>query len=390
MFDVQFANIIDMRLKTCLIGAFMMLAMHAGAQQASLRPAFSDNLSVEAGVGAATPLKGTSFIGGMRPAFRLSIDKMLTPAFGIGIESEADVNTSRWPKRMHSATGVDEFYAGMFGSIDLLRLSGQPCEPRRWGFGLRAGAGWGHLFATGVTPDRNYFGTNVGLFVRYDFNRRVGVSLTPTMAWNMSDARTRNSSASYNANYGRFGLFAALRYSIGNRFECPPLYDASQIVALNAQINSLRADRDKMAARADAANVRTLELEAKLAAAEQKHADDVVKEVAVDNRLNTEFAVFFLKGSALVTPDQMPNVSRIASYLKAHPSAVVDIRGYASSDGDQASNLALARKRAESIRDALVGRLGISPMRVTAVGGGIGHLFDETSWNRVCLCTIKE
>lgn len=90
-----------------------------------------------------------------------------------------------------------------------------------------------------------------------------------------------------------------------------------------------------------------------------------------------------------ITASQMPNVAAVASYLKNHPKAKVIIKGYASQDGPVDVNIRLANQRAESVRSALINKYGIDPSRIQAEGQGIGHMFEEESWNRVAICTLE-
>lgn len=343
--------------------------------------------SVGAGAGVYTPLKGTGLWKGMRPAMTLSLDRKISPAFTLGAEGLWGFNTSRLPGKLHSKTAFDDMYVGPFASLDIRRLMSPEGPAPRWDFGVKAGAGWGHMFRSGGVKDHNYFATTAGLFVKYRLSPGLALSLTPAFGWNMSDAHTSNSSASYNAWYGGFSLLAGLKYSFGPTFSALPEPKNDNIDALNGQINSLRADLATERRKTAAAKARAEALAKELVEANAQ--SKVVKEAAVDNHLNTELVVFFMKGSSYITPDQMPNVDRIASYLKSHPAATVDIKGYASSDGNDAFNRSLASRRAEAVRDALVGRFGVRPARITASGEGVAHLFDEESWNRVCVCTIK-
>ena len=109
----------------------------------------------------------------------------------------------------------------------------------------------------------------------------------------------------------------------------------------------------------------------------------------VKSRHNTVLDVFFLLGSANITPDQMPNVERIAHYLKNHPGSTVVIKGYASRDGNAKSNEKLASMRAEAVKTALIKKYGISASRISASGAGIGDMFEDDAWNRVSICTLE-
>ena len=86
----------------------------------------------------------------------------------------------------------------------------------------------------------------------------------------------------------------------------------------------------------------------------------------------------------------MPNVERIASYLKKHSDAKVTIKGYASPEGDLEKNKKLAAARAEAVKTLLVNRYKISADRIQAEGNGIGDMFSEPDWNRVSIANIVE
>lgn len=80
----------------------------------------------------------------------------------------------------------------------------------------------------------------------------------------------------------------------------------------------------------------------------------------------------------------------VASYLKNHKDAKVDIKGYASPDGSEEINIRLANARAQAVKDALINKYKINANRISAQGEGIGNMFSEESWNRVSVCTIED
>lgn len=373
-----------------ILAPLCLLALGFGSQarEAYERPDFGDNWAVGFSVGAASPIKGHSFFTNMRPVLGLNLDKHLTPAFALGAEVFSGFNTSRWPGAVYSRTAFDDLYAGVYGTLDFIRLGVPACSSPRIGFGIQAGCGWGHEFRSGSVPDHNFFATKAGLFFRYNITPRFAVSLSPSMIWDMSDARTAASSAAYSASKAVFQLQAGIRYSFGGGFDCPQLYDAARVDALNGQINTLRADLDRARVGLAEANAKVETLAAELSEAKE-HKPEIIKEVAVNNRLNTVLDVFFLLGSSKVMPDQMPNVERIATYLKNHPGSRVVIKGYASRDGNADANMRLASRRAEAVRAELINRYGVNPSRISASGAGIGDLFEEESWNRVSVCTLE-
>ena len=112
----------------------------------------------------------------------------------------------------------------------------------------------------------------------------------------------------------------------------------------------------------------------------------VVKET--QDFLSTVRYVNFGLGKYNVPADQLPNVAAVASYLKNHPKATVNIKGYASQDGPIEVNERLANQRAESVKNMLVKKYGIPADRIKAEGLGVGHMFEEESWNRVAVCIL--
>jgi outer membrane protein OmpA-like peptidoglycan-associated protein len=80
--------------------------------------------------------------------------------------------------------------------------------------------------------------------------------------------------------------------------------------------------------------------------------------------------VRFQAGSSSVTAPDSAVVAEILTYLSAHPTSKATVSGYASSEGDLATNEALARERADAFKAYLVGR-GVTAERIIAVGRGI-------------------
>ena len=62
-------------------------------------------------------------------------------------------------------------------------------------------------------------------------------------------------------------------------------------------------------------------------------------------------------------------VDQVAATLKQYGTAHIRIAGYADSRGNSASNMALGKARAESVKAALVGK-GIDASRIDTVSGG--------------------
>lgn len=78
--------------------------------------------------------------------------------------------------------------------------------------------------------------------------------------------------------------------------------------------------------------------------------------------------VLFEKSSYALTPHGRGKVAEIAQVLRDDPSGLLDIRGYASSEGDPNYNLTLSQQRADAVAAELIAN-GIPRNRMIAVVG---------------------
>ena len=168
-------------------------------------------------------------------------------------------------------------------------------------------------------------------------------------------------------------------------------YDQAEVDGLNAKINELRNqvnEKDGQIAKANAEN-RNLQLH--LNEARNQKPTVTVKTQTVTNNFNSlEQTVTFRQGKSVVDASQLPNVERVATFLKNHKNSTVDIKGYASPEGSAEVNARIAKARAEAVKDILVNKYKIDANRITAEGQGVGNMFSESDWNRVSICTINE
>lgn len=328
------------------------------------------------GLGGTTVSCGGSHCkNAVRPTLSFGMERRFSPAFGAGIEAGTALSVPAPSGANGAVSGL-----GAYARIDILRLL-RPAAGR-FGFGVKGGAAWAHDSRKDASV-RNYPAFNASLWCAYDLTPRLSLSLAPGIGY----ASRQPFSPEATCGSTAFMLNAGLQYRLDTPLQYAPMYSESQINDLNLQINSLRANLKGAQATAAEASQRADRLAAELRETASRKPE-VVKEVAVDNKLNAELNVFFHKASSAVSPDQMPNVERIAAYLKNHPGSYVVIKGYASREGNPESNRRLALARANSVRSLLMNRYAISPSRIDASGAGIGELFDEESWNRVSVCTL--
>lgn len=113
-------------------------------------------------------------------------------------------------------------------------------------------------------------------------------------------------------------------------------------------------------------------------------------ETVVETSRIPESIITFRQGRSTVDASQLPNVERVAVYLKKHADANVIIKGYASPEGNLEFNKKLAQARAEAVKTILMKKYKINASRITAEGQGIGDMFTDPDWNRVSICSIVE
>lgn len=372
--------------------ALAAVALSASAQEAIKTPGPADNWSVGIKGGVTTPMKHAAFWGDMRALIGVDVQKQFSPVLGGGLEGDFYINTSRqnpgaFANKNYtldpSKTAFDASYVGVYGTANLMNLfGGFKCEKRGFDMQTVLGLGWLHTFKNGI-GDRNDLATKVGLNFNYNINQNWTLQFQPSILWNL----TAGDRTQYNINRANYQLTVGVNYNFGDGFQCVQPYNQAEVDALNAAINDLRLATEAQAVEIAGLTNANAALAADLAAC-QNRKPEVVKEVT--NNLNSVRYVFFKIGSSVITADQMPNVEMIAAYLKNHPNSKVVIKGYASPDGPEDVNIRLANARAESVKNALIKKYKVAANRIVAEGQGIGHMFEEESWNRVSICTLEE
>ena len=88
-----------------------------------------------------------------------------------------------------------------------------------------------------------------------------------------------------------------------------------------------------------------------------------------DPTAETGRIVYFAVSSAALDDQARAVLERVADWLAANPQHSVNIEGHADARGSREANLALAARRAESVREFLAAR-GIAPARLTTISYG--------------------
>jgi outer membrane protein OmpA-like peptidoglycan-associated protein len=82
--------------------------------------------------------------------------------------------------------------------------------------------------------------------------------------------------------------------------------------------------------------------------------------------------LLFDTNSATLQPGSSEELANIGAILKAYPNVHVKIGAYTDSTGDAKANMELSQRRADTVRQQLIG-MGISPDRLEAEGYGEQH-----------------
>lgn len=378
-----------MKKRTMIAGLLLgMAVIGANAQTAVEGNKFLDNWSLGINAGGTTPLTHSAFFKNMRPVVGLGLTKQLTPSFGIGMEAMGSFNTTV------SRTAIDNSNISLLGMVNLNNFFGTYTGvPRTFEVEAVFGIGWLHYYVNEELGDHiNSPSTKVGL----NFNFNLGESkawtlaVKPALVYDMNDAGYYH----FNANCAAWEITAGLKYhfkcSNGEHYftKVRP-YNQSEIDALNAQVNRLRGEADNNAAALRKETQRANGLETELNECRNK-APQVVTNTIDNSKKILESVITFRQGRTTIESSQLPNVERIATYLRNHKEASVVIKGYASPEGSAEVNARIANQRAEAVKKMLVSKYRIAESRISAEGQGVGNMFDEPDWNRVSICTINE
>ncbi|MDR0891933.1 MAG: OmpA family protein [Mediterranea sp.] len=340
----------------------------------------------------------------MRPVYGISLSKQLTPLFGFEMQGMANNNMTP------SATGIDMSEVAVVGKVNLTNaFRGYQGMPRPFEVEAIASIGWLHYFYDNATKkggDPDSWSTRLGLNFNCFFGKEKqwGVNIRPVIFYDMQgdfmdwegDYTQRSS---FNFNHAGFELTVGGAYYFkihGKRhISKVRVYDDMEVGQLNESVNRLRKKASDYKVETDSLELRNEELEKRIKELlvrkpvdrEVDRIDTLIK-VKEDKQL--EILVFFGQGRATIDASQMPNVARIATYMHHHGTATVNVKGYASPEGNLELNARLAHARAEAVRNALISRYGISGNRITAEGLGVGDAFSEPDWNRVSICKIND
>jgi len=383
------------------LAAILTAAVSANAQETLSSSKFFDNWQVGVKAGGYSPTHHEAFIKSTRATFGAEIGKQISPAFRLGLEGMAYVRPIGLDNADNAGNFIDQTNVSLVGTVNLSNLFGGYKEAPRFfeveGF---AGLGWMHRYVQDIAPNyrENYrsnsmtaqFGSN--LLFNLGQSKAWGVKLSPAIIYAVDTPTEKSSVNSLNSLTSVTQLTAGVVYRFkgsngAHHFTRPS--NREELEALNKQLAGLREDLRGKDGQLSESQRRIAQLEKELEEARNKKPE-VIERTVTKSKKTLESVVTYRVGRTNIESSQLPNVERIATYLRKYPNSKVVIKGYASPEGNLEKNQKLAADRAESVKKVLVTRYKISSDRIQAEGNGIGDMFSEPDWNRVSISTIVE
>ena len=373
--------------KLGLLFAAAAMAVSVNAQTVTESKTF-DNFYIGINGGAQVKTTGESWMNNLNSNAGLRIGRWFTPVFGLAAEGNVYFNDHCKHYMPQSKTVARYMNVGLIGTVNLSNwFAGYKGEPRLFEVVPVFGFGWGHTFGTAAGDNEkelNALTSKAGIDFTFNLGKAKAwqVYVEPSMNWSLNGYGYDG--VAYDINQSAFQLNAGIVYKFKNsngshNFTIAQLRDQNEIDGLNSQINSLRGDLNDKDAQLSAKDKQIKDLQNALDECNKKP-----KYVKPATATNLQPTVLFRQGKAVVDKSQMPNIELIAQYMKNHEDAKVEIKGYASPEGNKDFNQALSEKRAEAVKNVLVKKYKIAANRLTTKGmGATDKLFKQVEFNRV-------
>lgn len=99
-------------------------------------------------------------------------------------------------------------------------------------------------------------------------------------------------------------------------------------------------------------------------------AADMTSAFAAEGRIAL-YGIFFDTGKADLKPESRPTLASISALLSAEPNLALVVTGHTDNVGAFDANVALSKRRAEAVVNALVADFKVAPARLTPFGAGM-------------------
>ena len=368
--------------KLVLLFAAAAMAVSVSAQTVTESKTF-DNFYIGVNGGAQVKTTNEAWMKNLNSNAGLRIGRWFTPVFGLAAESNVYFNDHCSHFMPQSKTIARYMNTSLIATVNFSNwFAGYKGEPRTFEFVPVFGFGWGHTF--GTEDNFNVLTSKAGIDFTFNLGSKKAwqIYVEPSMNWALNGYGYEG--VAYDINKSAFQLNAGIVYKFKNsngshNFTIAQLRDQSEIDGLNSQINNLRNDLNNKDSQLSAKDKQIKDLQNALDECNKKP-----KYVKPATATNLQPTVLFQQGKSNVEKSQMPNIELIAQYMKNHPEANIEIKGYASPEGPKELNQKLSEKRAEAVKKVLVKKYKIAASRLTTKGmGATDKLFKQVEFNRV-------
>lgn len=192
----------------------------------------------------------------------------------------------------------------------------------------------------------------------------------------------------------QFNLLAGVAVNFGKNHRTSQAYLDAQAAEQAARLAAEREAAERARLEAEQAAKEQAEREAAEKAAEEKAAAAAEAQRLAKERADLAAAhsdnIFFLIGSADIRRAEAEKLNAVAEWMNSNGDFKVAVVGYADKEtGNAKSNAELSERRAESVKRYLV-KAGVAEERIeTSFHGDTVQPFDESSKNRVVICTLE-
>ena len=346
---------------------------------------FFDNWQVGVNAGGYTPTTGYPFFKSTRFNFGVEVGKQISPSFRLGLDGTAYINDNA--RGGHNPLAIEHVNVAMLGNFNLSNIfGGYKGAPRKFEVEAVAGPGWFHSFIPGKNADTNAMSVKFGanFLLNLGSSKAWAIKLSPSILYLIDEpvAQHANSLNSVNS-YTQASLGLVYRFKGSNGAHHFTAYEPSVSVPVVEDNSAALSQKERELE--DAIN-RINQLESELETVKEKQQ----VETAAQAKKPLESIISFKQGRSIVEDSQLPNVERIATYLREYPNSRVVIKGFASPEGSVEANERIAKARAEAVKAVLIKQYKIDAERIVAEGNGVGNVFSKPEWNRVSIVTIQE
>ena len=92
--------------------------------------------------------------------------------------------------------------------------------------------------------------------------------------------------------------------------------------------------------------------------------------IPVEEIARVELLVNFDFDRSEVKPEYLSEIEGVADFMSQYPDVIVELEGHTDSVGTDAYNLGLSDRRANAVRQVLIGQFNVQASRISAVGYG--------------------